>query len=219
MTIIDPLCWEVQFGDFLNKQLPSDAAHDREHIRRVVTNACMLAEVEQVELAIVIPAAWLHDCVHVPKESPLRSRASFLAGETAITFLQSIGYPTTYLPSIRHAIEAHSFSARIMPRTREAMVVQDADRLDALGAVGVARCLMLSGAMGRQLYDPEEPFPVHRPVDDLSNTIDHFYAKLLKLAETMKTAAGRAEAQKRTEFMLTFLRQLGREIGKPFPDQ
>ncbi len=93
---------------------------------------------------------------------------------------------------VRHAIEAHSFSARVTPRTREAMVVQNTDRLDALGAVGIARCLMLGGAMGRPLYDPAEPFPDARIPDDTANVLDHFYVKLLHIYSTMTTAAGRA---------------------------
>jgi uncharacterized protein len=135
-----------------------------------------------------------------------------------VNFLQSIHYPTIYLPAIRHAIEAHSFSANIAPRTIEAMVVQDADRLDALGAVGIARCMMLSGAMGRRLYDPNQPFPIQRPIDDLSNSVDHFFTKLLRLAGTMQTRAGHAEAQVRTTTMRFFLQQLSREIGSPLPD-
>lgn len=113
---------------------------------------------------------------------------------------------------MRHAIEAHSVSANITPRTREAMVVQDADRLDALGAVGIARCLMLGGAMGRPLYDPAEPFPDARTPDDTANVLDHFYVKLLHISSTMTTAAGWAEAHRRMEFMGEYLWQLGREI-------
>jgi uncharacterized protein len=206
--------WEPQIRTFVSDQMAGDAAHDGEHIRRVVANATRLAHQEGASLEIVLPAAWLHDCVSIPKDSPLRTQASRLAGEAAAAFLQSIGYPAELLPAIRHAIEAHSFSAGIVPRTKEAMVVQDADRLDALGAIGTARCLMLGGALGRRLYDPDEPFPHSRPPDDLANTIDHFYAKLLRLSGTMQTEAGRREAQARTAFMRVFLEELGREIGE-----
>jgi uncharacterized protein len=205
--------WEARFEQFLTSQtLAHDAAHDLEHIRRVVSAARALAAAEQADLAIVIPAAWLHDCVSVPKDSPLRSQASGLAARAALDFLRTIGYPEQYLAAIHHAIEAHSFSANIAPRSREAQVVQDADRLDALGAIGVARCLMLGGAIGRRLYDPREPFPVARQPDDVLNTIDHFYLKLLRLADTMATPAGRAEAQRRTVFIRQFLEQLRSEI-------
>lgn len=205
--------WEPQFAGFIERSGPAaDPAHDIEHIRRVVANARAIAAHEQADLAVVVPAAWLHDCVSVPKSSPLRSQASRLASQAALEFLQSIDYPAQYLPAIQHAIEAHSFSANIAPRTREAMVVQDADRLDSLGAIGLARCLMLSGAMGRRLYDPLEPIPSARPLDDQANAIDHFYAKLFQLAEHMTTQAGRSEALNRTAFLQAFVDQLRQEI-------
>ncbi|MDQ2996838.1 MAG: HD domain-containing protein [Chloroflexota bacterium] len=204
--------WEAQFAQFIQRGAPADAAHDLEHIRRVVTNARMLAAQEQADLAVVLPAAWLHDCVNVAKDSPQRAQASVLAGRAAIEFLQSISYPAQHLPAIQHAIAAHSFSANITPQTREAQVVQDADRLDALGAIGLARCLMLSGATGRRLYDPLEPFPSARPLDEQANAIDHFYTKLFQLGDRMTTAAGRAAAAKRTAFLHTFVDQLRDEI-------
>jgi uncharacterized protein len=211
--------WEARFEQFLiGETMTHDAAHDLEHIRRVVATARILAAAERADLAVVIPAAWLHDCVHIPKDSPLRSRASGLAAQAAVGFLRAIGYPESHLDAIHHAIEAHSFSANIPPRTRAAQVVQDADRLDALGAIGVARCLMLSGAIGRRLYDPHEPFPAARAPDDAINTVDHFYLKLLRLADTMTTPAGRAEAQRRTIFMRQFLEQLRSEIMPSLTD-
>jgi uncharacterized protein len=140
--------------------------------------------------------------------------ASTLAAETATTFLSANGYPADLLPAIAHAIAAHSFSAGIAPQTIEAKVVQDADRLDALGAIGIARCLMLGGATGRPLYEAIEPFPNTRPPDDTAYTIDHFFTKLLTLAGTMQTAAARAEAERRTVFLQEFLDELATEIGE-----
>ncbi|HET9222762.1 MAG TPA: HD domain-containing protein [Roseiflexaceae bacterium] len=209
---IDWTHWEPQFAQFLAQAAAQDAAHDRQHIRRVVSTARRLAAAEGADLAVVVPAAWLHDCVVVPKDSPQRSQASTLAARAAGDFLHGVGYPEVHLPAIEHAIAAHSFSAAIQPRTIEARVVQDADRLDAIGAIGVARCLMLGGALGRRLYDPAEPFPATREPDDLANTVDHFYLKLLRLADSMTTAAGRAEARRRTLFLQQFLDQLRSEI-------
>ena len=209
MTLSD---WTARFEQFLQDCAGGDAAHDLEHVRRVVANATRLAGLERAELAVVLPAAWLHDCVPVPKDSPERPRASQLAAQAAVQFLTEVDYPTAYLPAIAHAIEAHSFTANIPPRTLEAQVVQDADRLDALGAIGIARCLMLGGAAGLPLYHPAEPFPQTRPPDERAYTIDHFYTKLLRLVEGMNTAAGRAEAQRRTGMIRQFLAQLEAEI-------
>lgn len=205
--------WEQQFEQLvLRAANAQDAAHDLAHVRRVVATAKTLGQAEAADMAVVVPAAWLHDCVVVPKDSPQRAQASRLAAHAAGEFLQAINYPARYEEAICHAIEAHSFSANIAPRTREAQVVQDADRLDALGAIGIARCLMLGGAMGKRLYDPDDPFPMARPPDDTINTLDHFYSKLLRLADNMTTPAGRAEAHQRTAFMQQFLAQLQAEL-------
>ncbi len=206
--------WERRFEAFLGgRGEESDAAHDHGHVRRVVRLARSIAEVEGADLAVVVPAAWLHDCVSIPKGSPGRSRASGLAARAAGAFLREVGYPSESIPGIEHAIEAHSFAAGIEPRTLEARVVQDADRLDALGAVGIARCLMLGGASGKPLHHPVEPFPERRPPDDSAFVLDHFFAKLLKLEGLMTTGTGRRLARERAAFIRSFLAQLEREIG------
>jgi uncharacterized protein len=189
-----------------------DAAHDLEHVRRVVRNARELAAAEGARLEVVLPASWLHDCVTVPKDSPQRAQASRLAAAQAVAWLREWGWPEALLPEIAHAIEAHSFTAAIPPRTVEAKVVQDADRLDALGAVGLARCLMLGGALGRPLYAADDPFCERRAPDDAASCVDHFYTKLLKLEGTMQTASGREEARQRMEFLLQFLTELKRNL-------
>jgi uncharacterized protein len=205
--------WEPQIQLFLATQMQGDVAHDEAHIRRVVASATVLAGAEAADLAIVLPAAWLHDCVNVPKNSAQRQLASQLSARVATEFLSQIGYPAALLPHIGHCIAAHSFSANIPPATIEARVVQDADRLDSLGAIGIARCLMHGGAVGRQLYHTDDPFVVNRLADDQTYTVDHFFIKLLRLVGTMQTNAGRREAQARTAFMQTYLDQLRDEIG------
>jgi len=205
--------WTPRFERFLDAQMTeADAAHDRAHIERVVTTATRLAREAGARAAVVVPAAWLHDCVVVPKDDPDRGAASAQAADAAERFLKDAGYSAGHIPAIRHAIEAHSYSAGIEPETLEAKVVQDADRLDALGAIGIARCFMVGGALDRPLYDPADPFCDDRPPDDSTYTIDHFYEKLLGLAETMQTDAGRAEAERRAAFMRTYLDRLREEI-------
>jgi uncharacterized protein len=205
--------WEPQFRRFVAGQPGADPGHGTVHLERVVATALRLAAEEGARLDVVLPAAWLHDCVHVAKDSPDRSRASRLAAHHALRYLESAGYPAAALPEIRHAIEAHSYSAGIVPRTVEARVVQDADRLDALGAIGIARCIAVGGALGRPLYAPDDPFCRARVPDDLGASIDHFFSKLLNLAGTMQTGAGRREAERRTAFIRAFLEQLESEIG------
>ena len=206
--------WEKQFLEFiLYVDRPTDAAHDPEHIRRVVANAKSLGSKEKANMMIVIPAAWLHDCVTYPKNSPERHLASKHAATKARSFLKDIIYPSEYIADIEHAIESHSFSAGIPPRTIEAKIVQDADRLDAIGAIGIARCFMVGGDLHLPVYEPDDPFAETRPLDDRQFIIDHFEVKLLKLEATMNTSAGRAEAQQRTDYMRRFLDQFRYEIG------
>ena len=190
----------------------ADAAHDMAHLSRVVATAERLAAEEGANPDVVMPAAWLHDCVHVPVTSPERPRASVMAADEATAFLRDIGYPAALLAAVHHAIAAHSFSAKITPTTTDARVVQDADRLDAIGAIGIARCLMLGGQMGRVLYDPDDPFAERRTPADRVSSLDHFYTKLLTLAGTMQTASGRREGARRTAFMQAYLDQLRSEI-------
>ena len=205
--------WEPRIVQFVSAQPGGDPGHGLVHLRRVVATALALAEEEDARADIVLPAAWLHDCVHVAKDSPDRARASRLAAAQASSFLQAAGYPADKLPDIAHAIEAHSYSAGIPPRTIEAKIVQDADRLDALGAIGIARCIAVGSALGRPLYDPDDPFCERRAPDDGGASVDHFYTKLLTLAATMQTAAGRREAERRTAFLRAFIGQLRTEIA------
>lgn len=201
--------WSAIFASTIES---GDPAHDLEHIRRVVLNTKKIAETENLSMDVLLPAAWLHDCVHVPKDSPERSSASQLAADNAVSILRQHGYPPEHFDTIHHAIEAHSFSADITPLTMEAKVLQDADRIDALGAIGLSRCLMLGGHMASDLYHSEDPFAKNRSLNDASYCVDHFYAKLLSLKDTMKTKTGKALAEKRTKFLTDFLEQLRSEI-------
>jgi len=205
--------WEPRFIGFLDGHPDPDPGHGVAHLRRVVATALQLAQVEGARLEVVFPAAWLHDCVNVPKDSPDRPGASRIAAEHAVRFLRNAGYAPEFLDGIAHAIEAHSYSAGIAPRTIEARVVQDADRLDALGAIGLARCIAVGAVLGRPLYEPKDPFCERRQPDDRGASVDHFYTKLLKLAATMQTEAGRREAARRTGFLESFLRQLRSEVA------
>ncbi|MFP4228041.1 MAG: HD domain-containing protein [Salinivenus sp.] len=207
--------WEDQFATFLRTQADADAAHDRAHVERVVAAARRLAADADAALEVVLPAAWLHDCVTVPKDDPQRAEASRLAARAAVEFLSEAGYPQAWHDDIAHAIAAHSYSGDVTPHTLEAKIVQDADRLDALGAVGIARCFMVGGALDHALYDPDDPFCESRTPDDDTYAVDHFFAKLLRLPDTMKTEAGRAEAERRAAVMRNYLDQLGIEIGRP----
>lgn len=197
---------------YLRDMDPADAAHDINHIRRVVRNVEYLTDIESANSLVTLPAAWLHDCVAVAKDSPLRAQGSRLAAQAASEFLAEISYPEELIPEVRHAIEAHSFSANIPTQSLEAEVVQDADRLDSLGAIGIARCLLVGGRLNLRLFSDSDPFCDKREPDDSRFTIDHFYAKLFKLPGTMKTEAGRTEAFRRAALMQRYLDDLRSEM-------
>ncbi len=203
------------FRQFLLNSCNFDSAHDITHTERVVRNALLLAKEEKCDEEVVLAAAWLHDCVIVPKDDPNRNKASKLAADKATSYLKSIQFNEEKISDVAHAIESHSFSADIIPKTTEAKIVQDADRLDALGAIGIARCFMVGGQMNRSLYQPEDPFCAQRDPDDSEWTIDHFYSKLFTLPELMNLESAKKEAIRRVDFMKQFLNKMGQEISLP----
>ncbi|HHX8542235.1 TPA: HD domain-containing protein [Vibrio diabolicus] len=210
MTLLSQI--ESQFLEFMQQEMQVDATHDISHVQRVVNTAKKLAMEEGADLSIVLPAAYLHDCFTYPKDHPNRKQSSIIAAKKAVAFLESIDYPRQYHDAIAHAIEAHSFSANIRPNTLEAKVVQDADRLDALGAIGITRCIQVSTEFDAQLYDNKDIFAQQRELDDKQFTLDHFQTKLFKIAETMNTESARREAQKRKAFMQAYIEQLHDEV-------
>lgn len=203
---------EQRCKEFVQESMDTDRAHDMTHLERVVKQAKQLAREEGANEVIVVAAAWLHDLVNYPKDDPKRAQASFDSATKAEAFLKSLGFDSADISAIQHAIVTHSYSAQMTPRTLEAQVVQDADRLDALGAIGIARCMMVGGRLDRALYEQLDPFCETREPNDWLYTIDHFYKKLLCLDATFQTKSARKEAARRSAFMRDFLVQLESEI-------
>jgi uncharacterized protein len=189
-----------------------DPSHDLLHVQRVVCIAKRLALQEGANLEIVVPASYLHDCIYISKTDSKRNQASRLSADKAIELLRSWGYPERHFNNIYHAISAHSFSAQLVPETIEAKVVQDADRLDAMGAVGIFRCFAFSGLANRPLYSSVDPFCKARTPNDNSNTLDHFFTKLLHLQDKLNTNSAKIEGFKRLDTMNTYLRALEQEL-------
>ncbi|WP_340104469.1 HD domain-containing protein [Rhodohalobacter sp. 8-1] len=204
---------EEVYRKFLEDNTESDAAHDIAHVKRVVKNAELIFLKESADKEIVLAAAWLHDCAILPKNHPDRKRASTFAAQKAAQFLATIDFPENKIASTAHAIEAHSYSAGIIPKTIEAKIVQDADRLDALGAIGIARCFSVGGELNNPMYHPDDPFAENREPDDTIWTVDHFYQKLFRLPDMLNTKTAKEVASKRVEYMKSFLQQVSAEIG------
>ncbi|MBI6547510.1 HD domain-containing protein [Xenorhabdus lircayensis] len=198
------------FEDLAHQLLPiaiegDDGAHDVAHLYRVWRNAKQICEAESGNLRLVFVAVLLHDCVSVEKNSPKRHLASRMAAEKAALILKNLGWCEEEITDICHAIETHSFSAELTPRTLEAKIVQDADRLDSIGMIGIGRCFYTAGRMGSSLYDFHDPLAKQREYNDKAYTVDHFYTKLFKIEAGFQTESGREMARERTERMALFL--------------
>lgn len=189
-----------------------DGAHDASHLERVWRSAeTLLGHHLDADPLVVMAASYLHDLVNLEKDDPERAQASRRSALLARTLLLEAGFPPGRLDAVAHAIEAHSFSAAIAPTTIEARIVQDADRLDALGAVGLARMFSISGRMRRALAHPSDPLAENRELDDRAYALDHIVLKLAKLPDMMQTAAGRDLANERLGRLLVFREEFAAE--------
>lgn len=200
----------------MREQSPIDPGHDLAHFLRVAFWTIKIGE-ESIELREAIGAALLHDIVNVPKNSPLRKEASRLCAEEAERVLPSYGFSEAAIARMSEAIRCHSFSRGEIPTTPLAKALQDADRLEALGSIGIMRCISVGTRMNGEFFNSTDPWAKERALDDGRYSIDHFYTKLLKLPQSMTTEAGRAEAQRRADTMRLFLERLGEELGEPAP--
>lgn len=188
-----------------------DPAHDWAHVQRVLANARLLQASEGGDLEILLAGALLHDIVNLPKNHPQRREASAMSARAAREYLKK-DFNSEEIEKICTAIVEHSFSLGKSPSTLEAALLQDADRLDAVGAIGVMRTIATGTKMGSPFYLAEEPFAVQREHVD-NNMIDHFFIKTLKLAEGMNTETARRVGEERVTFMREFLDQLRGELA------
>ena len=188
-----------------------DSAHDFQHIKRVYKNAEVIGRREDADMKILLPAALLHDLVVYPKGSAKTSKSADDSADMAEKLLRSYRYPQDEIDKICYCIRTHSYSKRLVPATLEAKILQD--RLDALGAIGIARTFSVGGSERRSFYNPDDPFwKSSRALDDREWTLDHFGTKLLKLKDSMHTKTAKEMAQERARFMELFIKQLQKEL-------
>lgn len=207
--------WQHRYERWLDENhFTDDAAHDIAHFRRVWMTAQGIMADEDSDPLVVLTACYFHDIVSLPKNHPERSHSSRLAARKTREILSRDfpDFPPDRYAAVEHAIEAHSFSAGIAPQSLEAKIVQDADRLEALGAIGLARVFAVSGALGVPLFDPEDPFADARELNDRAYALDHFQTKLLRLPETMQTDAGRQLARQSADVLIQFMARLSAEL-------
>jgi uncharacterized protein len=190
----------------------AEPAHDALHVTRVVASARRIATAEGADVDVCVTAALLHELFNYPKSHPDSARSGDICAEHATAMLREHGYDEAFGARVAYCIRVHSFSRGIMPETLEAKVLQDADRLDAIGAIGIARCFATSADMKRPFYAPDDPFCRTREPDDKKWGLDHFYRKLLRIGDGLHTATARAVAAERIAFMRAYLAELEREL-------
>lgn len=189
-----------------------DASHDFQHIERVYQNALAILETEpEADAEVVKIAVLLHD-VSDKKYTDSKEQENKLIAELTLSEEKK--------QHIRGCIEQVSFNGgnELEATSLEAKIARDADRLDAIGAIGIARTFAFGGAKGRKLYDKEENARMDMTEDEYrsknTSSVTHFYEKLLLLKDLMITEKGKQMAEERHQFMVQFLEQLQNEIGE-----
>jgi uncharacterized protein len=196
---------------FVKQQLENaEGGHDWFHIERVYKNALLIAKEEDCDLTVVKLAALLHDIA----DSKFHGGDETIGPKTARTFLESQNVSEDIILHVIAIIENISFKGGNFEKTfasKELEIVQDADRLDAIGAIGIARTFNYGGFKNRPLYNPNIQPKLNMSKDEYKNneapTLNHFYEKLLLLKDKMNTETGKKIAKKRHDFMVHFLAQ------------
>ena len=190
-----------------------DAAHDFEHARRVMMNALKIGAAEGGDVDVLIPAALFHDVMMFPKNDPRSDDAAHQSAMMAVGILQSTdGYPAAKIQRVADAITHCSFGNPADGLPLDALILQDADRLEATGAIAIMRTFWSAGQMGQPLYDPDDPFARSRQADGLRYAFDLFETRLLRVEARMNTGTGRELARSRTAFLRTFMTQFNDDL-------
>ena len=190
----------------------NDPAHDFEHIMRVYKNAEKICKTEKSNKKLVLISVLLHDIIKKSETDKRTKSSSSLSASKSIKILKKLKFSDNDISIVSEAIRNHSFTKNNISKSIEGRILQDADRLDAIGAIGIARVFSVSGAKNRQFYEPSDPFSKNRKINDKKWALDHFFKKLLLLENMMNTKTGKAEAKKRTKVLRNFLISLKKEI-------
>lgn len=191
------------------------SSHDWDHVKRVYNLALKLGRKEKADLWVIKVAALLHDIKR--SEEMLNGRKFCHAVEgakEAEKILGQLGFEGDFIKVVKHCIEAHRFRNDIKPRTIEAKVLSDADKIDALGAIGIGRAFLYAGKIGARLHNSEIKNVLSTKLHSREDTFyREFMFKLRYLKNKMYTSAGKKMAKERTIFMENFLKRLDKEIS------
>ena len=175
--------------------------HDYFHIERVVNNARKILKHENADAFLVELAAWLHDIGDYKLHEGIDKSTEMIR-----ELLNQLDVSTDIIAQVLEIVSQVSFSKGNIPTSIEAKIVQDADRLDAIGAVGVGRCFAYGGSVGNLLYDPNNQ-------EKNASSVQHFYDKLLKLKDLMHTQTAKKIAEDRHQFLEVYLTQFYKEVN------
>ena len=203
--------------DFVRKTLENaEGGHDWWHIHRVWLNAHRIAEDEEADMLVVELAALLHDIA----DSKFHGGDEEIGPKTAGKFLNELNVDEDTIIHVQQIIRNISFKSGFDQKTfhsKELAIVQDADRLDAIGAIGIARAFSYGGFKGREIFNPEVEPKLNMTKEEYKNSaapsINHFYEKLLLLKDKMNTETGKKLAEQRHRFMEQYLEQFFDETG------
>jgi len=204
---------KLKYSDIKEFYSNNVSGHGIDHIERVLKNALKIAETEKCDVEVVRAAAVLHDIARHLDEKNLKGPCHAEKGaEMAREILEEYDYTKEQKDNIIHSIRVHRYSSKLKPETIEAGIIQDADRLDALGAIIVARVFCKCGEMNGVMHDPSITPSEYKGAANTKTAINHFYEKILKIKpETFNTSKGQELARERYEFTKKFLNQFLKE--------
>lgn len=188
------------------------AGHDITHTLRVKDLCLYIAGIEGGDVEILEACALLHDIGRAEEIKNPGTDHAFISAQMAPGILKAARFPAHKIESVIYSIINHRYSLQVTPTTLEARILQDADRLDISGAIGIAMTFAYSGAYRHMLYHPDDPMCEKHKPDDNKYAMDHILSKLIQLPASMHTNTARRMANERKAFLLSFIDQFKQEI-------
>lgn len=193
-------------------QTKTDPSHDFQHILRVTNMAEIIGKKEKADMDILIPAALFHDIIVYKKNSNKSKKETLESAQKASKILRKITlFPKNKIEKVALCIEQCSFSKDTKPELLETKILQDADRLEACGAISIMRTFSSGGQMNISFYNPEDPF-CEKKSEEFKSDLDLFYRRLLIVSERMHTKYAKKIAHRRTIFLKKFLAEFHKEL-------
>lgn len=195
------------------KMSKDDPSHDINHALRVLTISEKIATAEKADFDIVVPSAVFHDIISYPKNHHKRLHSSKESAEFAKRILKNIkSFPKDKIGKVYESINLCSFTKGLKPNFLEGKILQDADSLEATGAVSIMRTFSSAGMMNKTFYDVSDPFCKKRKPDDSKYALDLFFTRLLVVQSRLHTKTAKNIAKKRAKFLKAFLKELKVEL-------